>query len=79
MCPSETVLGRWEAQGIVSFAVECATARKPGIYTNVKTFNSWIESTINRVNPEANFTTTCSAVDIVSSLTLLFTTLLIMV
>jgi len=55
------VSGTWEVRGIVSFAVSCAEPRRPGIYTNVYNYKTWIEDTINRVTPDSNFTATCGA------------------
>lgn len=63
---------RWEAHGIVSFGLECAYKERPGVYTNVNHYKSWISDTIYRVTPESSFNTTCSSFGLsVSSLLLM--------
>ena len=62
VCSSETE-GRFELRGIVSFAIDCAAANLPGVYTNVYNFNSWIEQTINQIDPNAKFSSACNSVE----------------
>jgi len=38
--------GVWTVDGITSWGDDCARARKPGVYTNVRKYVSWIEKTM---------------------------------
>jgi len=44
VCPTN---GVWTLDGITSWGEDCAKARKPGVYTNVRKYISWIEKTIS--------------------------------
>ena len=52
----------FEIHGVTSFAIGCGQERRPGVYAKVDEYHDWIIDTVNRVNPEANFTSTyCSS------------------
>ncbi|XP_044133425.1 ovochymase-1 [Bufo gargarizans] len=48
VCPSSNK--SYVLFGIVSWGVGCARSKKPGVYTRVRSFLSWIESTQQEVN-----------------------------
>ena len=41
--------GRWVQMGVISYGVECAKAYKPGVYTKVSRYRSWIEKKIQDI------------------------------
>ena len=58
--------------GTVSYNVGCGEARKPGIYTRITSFKSWIEDTVNSYG-SANLNFDCGgASHLHISVTLLF-------
>lgn len=38
--------GVWIQAGVVSWGTDCALPKRPGVYTNVSVYTSWIKNTI---------------------------------
>ncbi|CDW58333.1 Trypsin and PAN 1 domain containing protein [Trichuris trichiura] len=45
----------WVQKGVVSFGEGCGDKRKPGIYTNVGAFRSWVDETIAELSKTRSF------------------------
>ena len=46
MC--ETSSGRWALTGVISWGEMCGSFNKPGVYTKVSSFLSWIDQVLGR-------------------------------
>jgi len=39
--------GRWQLAGIISWGIGCGDRNRPGVYTRISEFKSWIRNVIN--------------------------------
>ena len=44
----QSASGEYELVGVVSWGIDCARARKPGVYANVLNYVPWINNLVAR-------------------------------